>query len=89
MIHDRRQIVVANSKTSEEREVTSGTPQGSCLSPFFFCLYISPVKDLLETFTKEEAKKQERMPEKQKKNTWATLFPTTASCQEVQRRKRT
>ena len=29
---------------------------------------------LLDTYTKEEAKKQEGMKEKQKKNTWATLF---------------
>ena len=66
--------MIANGKTSEERDVTSGTPQGACLSPLFFCLYISPVVELLETYTKEEAKKQKDIPEKQRKNCCAHLF---------------
>ena len=57
-LEGRKQIVIANGRTSEEREVTSGTPQGACLSPLFFCLYISPVVELLETNTKEEIEKQ-------------------------------
>ena len=73
-LEGRRQIVIANGRSSEEREVTSGTPQGVCLSPLFFCLYISPVVDLLETFTKEEAEKQKDIPEKKKRRCWAFLF---------------
>ena len=73
-LEGRRQIVIANGQTSEEREVTSGTPQGACLSPLFFCLYISPVVDLLETFTKEEEEKQKDIPENKKRSFWAFFF---------------
>ena len=66
--------MIANGKASEERDVTSGTPQGACLSPLFFCLYISPVVELLDTYTKEEAEKQKDIPEKQRKKCWAHLF---------------
>ena len=34
-LEGRRQYVVANGKASEERLVTSGTPQAACLSPLF------------------------------------------------------
>ena len=57
-LQGRKQFVMANSMASEEREVTSGTPQEVCLSPLFFCLYISSVVALLDTYTKEEAKKR-------------------------------
>ena len=73
-LEGRKQYVVANSPALEEREVTSGTPQGACLSPLFFGLYISPVVTLLNTYSKEEAQKQEELKEKDKKKTWATLF---------------
>ena len=66
-LEGRRQLVIANRKTSEEKDVTSGTPQGACLSPLFFCLYISPVVELLDTYTKEEAEKQKDIPEKHRK----------------------
>ena len=66
--------MVTNGRASKEREVTSGTPQGACLSPLFFGLYISPVVTLLNTYSKEEAQNQGGMKEKEKKNTWATLF---------------
>ena len=55
-LEGRKQLVIANGKASEERDVISGTPQGACLSPLFFFLYISPVVELLDTYTKEEAK---------------------------------
>ena len=48
-LEGRRQYVVANGKASEEREATSGAPQGACLSPLFFGLYISLVVALLNT----------------------------------------
>ena len=54
--------------------MTSGTPQGVCLSPLFFCLYNSPVVDLLETFTKEEEGKQKDIPENKKRRFWAFFF---------------
>ena len=66
--------MIANGKTSEEKDVTSGTPQGACLSPLFFCLYISPVVELLDTYTKEEAEKQEDIPQKHKKKCWKHMF---------------
>ena len=49
-------------------------PQGVCLSPLFFCLYISPVVDLIDTFTKEEAEKQKDIPKNKKRSCWAFFF---------------
>ena len=59
----------------KKENVTSGTPQGACLSPLFFCLYISPVVELLDTYTKEEAEEQKDIPEKHKKKCWKHIFP--------------
>ena len=66
--------MIANGKASEERDVTSGTPQGACLSPLFFCLYISPVVELLDTYSKEEAEAQKNVPEKHKRRNWKHMF---------------
>ena len=66
--------MIANGKASEEREVTSGMPQGACLSPLFFCLYISPVVELLDAYTKEEAEVQKDIPEKHKRKNWEHMF---------------
>ena len=73
-LEGRRQYVIANGKSSEERAVTSGTPQGGCLSPLFFGIYISPVVTMLNTYSKNEAIKQEKLKEKEKSKTWTTLF---------------
>ena len=73
-LEGRRQYVIANGKSSEERAVTSGTPQGGCLSPLFFGIYISPVVTLLNTYSKNEAMKQEKTKEKEKSRTWNTWF---------------
>ena len=73
-LEGRRQYVIANGKSSEERAVTAGTPQGGCLSPLFFRIYISPVVTLLNTYSKNEAMKQDKLNEKEKSKTWTTLF---------------
>ena len=73
-LEGRRQYVVANGRSSEERAVTSGTPQGGCLSPLFFLIYISPIVALLNTYSKNEAMEQEKTKEKEKPRTWNTWF---------------
>merc|ERR1712082_416079 len=73
-LEGRRQYVVANGRPSEERAVTSGTPQVGCLSPQFFGLYISPVVALLNTYSKNEAMKKENEKETEKPKTWNTWF---------------
>merc|ERR1712082_14693 len=73
-LEGRRQYVVANGRSSEERAVTSGTPQVGCLSPLFFLIYISPIVALLNTYSKNEAMKQEKTKEKEKPRTWNTWF---------------
>ena len=70
----RKQSVIANGKVSEEKDVTSGKPQRACLSPLFFCLYISPVVELLDTYSKEEAEAQKNLPEKHKRRNWKHMF---------------
>merc|ERR1712240_803136 len=73
-LEGRRQYVIANGRCSDEKPVTSGTPQGGCLSPLFFGIYISPIVALLNTYSKNESMKQEKKKEKEKSRTWTTLF---------------
>jgi Reverse transcriptase (RNA-dependent DNA polymerase) len=41
----RRQRVVVNNETSSEQSVSSGSPQGSILSPILFACFINDIKD--------------------------------------------
>ena len=59
-LEGRRQYTIANGRASEERDVTSGTPQGGCLSPLFFLLYISPLVAMLNTYSNNDDKQQEK-----------------------------
>jgi retron-type reverse transcriptase len=44
----RRQKVVMNNEISSEAPISSGSPQGSILSPILFACFINDIKDVIE-----------------------------------------
>ena len=47
-LHNRQQYCSLNGKKSNKREVTCGIPQGSCLGPLLFILYLKDFKKSLK-----------------------------------------
>ena len=48
-LKNRKQRLVVNGKCSDWTNVTSGTPEGSLLSPLLFALYINDLPDKIQT----------------------------------------
>ena len=47
-LHSRQQYCSLNGKNSKKREVTCGIPQGSCLGPLLFILYLNDFERCLK-----------------------------------------
>ena len=47
-LSNRKQFVKVGDTESEKRALTYGVPQGSVLGPIFFCIYISPLGEIIE-----------------------------------------
>ena len=47
-LHNRQQYCSLNGKKSKNREVTCGIPQGSCLGPLLFILYLNDFERCLK-----------------------------------------
>ena len=47
-LHNRQQYCSLNGKNSRKREVTCGIPQGSCLGPLLFILYLNDFERCLK-----------------------------------------
>jgi hypothetical protein len=47
----RHQSIRINNTTSEKSEILHGVPQGSVLGPLLFTLYMSPISDIIDSFS--------------------------------------
>ena len=52
-LRNRTFKVIANGSISKGREVVSGTPQGSGISPILFAIFIQALAEILDTRIKE------------------------------------
>ncbi len=80
-LSNRKQFVKVGDTESEKRDLTYGVPQGSVLGPILFCIYISPLGEIIE---KEGMDRQEYADDT---GLYTSFCPTMAESKQEMLRK--
>ena len=74
-LNGRKQVVYANGRLSGALPVTSGTPQGTALSPLYFAIFIASIADCIDQELEDEATEEGReKTARELAKIWSPLF---------------
>ena len=71
---------MANGSISTPKPVESGTPQGSCLSPFLFSIFVAGVARQMEEYEKKVKEMEKMKPADRQVSIWSLLFADDNKC---------